>query len=97
MPGVTSPGQELLDSALGELGKAAKALGIDPGLHRYLRSAEPTLIVALRVTMDDGRLEVFTGYRVQHSTARGPGKGGIPLPSRGQPRGGHRARDAHDL
>src|SRR5205085_11244420 len=35
------------------------------------------LIVHIPVTMDDGRLEVFTGYRVQHSLARGPGKGGI--------------------
>src|SRR5437868_12899545 len=35
------------------------------------------LIVAVPVTMEDGALEVFTGYRVQHSTGRGPGKGGI--------------------
>ena len=73
----TSAGTELLSSALAQLDRAARAIALDPGMHRYLRQAERTLIVALPVTMDDGRLEVFTGYRVQHSTARGPGKGGI--------------------
>ena len=77
MPGVASPGHELLASALAALANAARTLGLDPGLHRYLAGAERTLIVTLPVTMDDGRLEVFTGYRIQHSTARGPGKGGI--------------------
>jgi glutamate dehydrogenase (NAD(P)+) len=77
MPGVASPGHELLASALAALASAARTLGLDPGLHRYLAGAERTLIVTLPVMMDDGRLEVFTGYRIQHSTARGPGKGGI--------------------
>ncbi|HEX4743339.1 MAG TPA: Glu/Leu/Phe/Val dehydrogenase [Candidatus Limnocylindria bacterium] len=71
------PGQELLASAVAQLDAAAKALGLDPGIHRYLASFERSLIVALPVHRDDGSLEVFTGYRVQHSTARGPGKGGI--------------------
>jgi len=41
--------------------------------------AQPTkeITVHIPVMLDDGRLEVFTGYRVQHSLARGPGKGGI--------------------
>src|SRR3989475_6952215 len=77
MPSATNPGHELLESALAQLGRAAKALNLDPGMHRFLQQPERTLIVALPVTMDDGRLEVFTGYRVQHSTGRGPGKGGI--------------------
>jgi len=38
---------------------------------------EPEITVHIPVQLDDGRLEVFTGYRVQHSIARGPGKGGI--------------------
>jgi glutamate dehydrogenase (NAD(P)+) len=46
-------------------------------MHRFLRSNERALIVSVPVMMDDGTLEVFTGYRVQHSTGRGPGKGGI--------------------
>ncbi|OLC04211.1 MAG: hypothetical protein AUI15_01310 [Actinobacteria bacterium 13_2_20CM_2_66_6] len=77
MPTAETPGHELLRSALSQLDRAAKALNLDPGMHRFLQQPERTLIVALPVTMDDGRLEVFTGYRVQHSTGRGPGKGGI--------------------
>src|SRR5713101_27679 len=77
MPAPANPGHELLQSALAQLDRAAKAINLDPGMHRFLEQSERTLIVALPVTMDDGRLEVFTGYRVQHSTGRGPGKGGI--------------------
>ncbi|HEY8860933.1 MAG TPA: Glu/Leu/Phe/Val dehydrogenase [Candidatus Limnocylindria bacterium] len=77
MPGLASPGGELLAGALHQLDSAAKALGLDPGMHRLLRSNERALIVSVPVMMDDGRLEVFAGYRVQHSTGRGPGKGGI--------------------
>src|SRR5437762_13039925 len=77
MPTATHPGEELRDSALLQLNAAAKALHLDPGMHKYLRTPERTLIVAVPVTMEDGSLEVFTGYRVQHSTGRGPGKGGI--------------------
>jgi glutamate dehydrogenase (NAD(P)+) len=77
MPDVTNPGGELLAGALGQLDAAAKALGLDPGMHRFLRTNERALIVSVPVVMDDGSLEVFTGYRVQHSTGRGPGKGGI--------------------
>ncbi|HUQ17319.1 MAG TPA: Glu/Leu/Phe/Val dehydrogenase [Candidatus Saccharimonadales bacterium] len=74
---VVDPGHELLASALRRLDAAAKAIGLDPGLHRFLAAAERTLIVSVPVQMDDGSLEVYTGYRVQHSTGRGPGKGGI--------------------
>lgn len=77
MPGPTSPGAELLAGAIGQLDSAAKALGLDPGMHRLLRTNERALIVSVPVVMDDGRLDVFSGYRVQHSTGRGPGKGGI--------------------
>ena len=77
MPGTTDPGAELLAGALQQLHSAAKALGLDPGMHRLLGTNERALIVSVPVLMDDGSLEVFTGYRVQHSTGRGPGKGGI--------------------
>jgi glutamate dehydrogenase (NAD(P)+) len=56
---------------------AAQKLGLDPGLYRILRTPDRELTVAIPVYMDDGTLQVFTGYRVQHSTARGPAKGGI--------------------
>jgi glutamate dehydrogenase (NAD(P)+) len=77
MPSAIHPGQELRDSALRQLDAAAKALNLDPGMHRFLRMPERTLIVSVPVMLDEGRLEVYTGYRVQHSTGRGPGKGGI--------------------
>ncbi|MCC6316904.1 MAG: Glu/Leu/Phe/Val dehydrogenase [Gemmatimonadaceae bacterium] len=57
--------------------RAAAALELDPGIDRILRQPEREVTVALPVEMDDGRIEVFTGYRVVHNTLRGPGKGGI--------------------
>jgi glutamate dehydrogenase (NAD(P)+) len=75
--GTENPGEELLGGALQQLDSAAKSLSLDPGMHKFLRSNERSLIVSVPVVMDDGKLEVFTGYRVQHSTGRGPGKGGI--------------------
>jgi glutamate dehydrogenase (NAD(P)+) len=56
---------------------AAKKLNLDEGLWKILRSPNRELTVYIPVSMDDGRMEVFTGYRVQHSIARGPAKGGI--------------------
>src|SRR5438270_2479821 len=56
---------------------AAQKLNLDDGLWKILRYPNREIIVHLPVQMDDGRLEVFTGYRVQHSIARGPGKGGV--------------------
>jgi glutamate dehydrogenase (NAD(P)+) len=56
---------------------AANILGLDPGLYRILRTPDRELTVSIPVYMDDGSLQVFTGYRVQHSMARGPAKGGI--------------------
>jgi glutamate dehydrogenase (NAD(P)+) len=56
---------------------AAAKLGLEDDLYRYLRFPNKEITIYIPVTMDDGRLEVFTGYRVQHSLVRGPGKGGI--------------------
>ncbi len=56
---------------------AARKLSLDPGLWKVLRYPTREIIVHIPVSMDDGSVEVFTGYRVQHSIARGPGKGGI--------------------
>src|SRR5271169_6087429 len=57
--------------------EAAARLGLDDGMQKVLRSPSREIIVHIPVSLDDGRLEVFTGYRVQHSIARGPAKGGI--------------------
>ena len=56
---------------------AAEKLNLDDGMRKVLRSPAREITVNIPVQLDDGRLEVFTGYRVQHSIARGPGKGGI--------------------
>ncbi len=56
---------------------AASRLGLDNGLCKVLRMPSKEITVHIPVQLDDGRLEVFTGYRVQHSVARGPGKGGV--------------------
>ena len=56
---------------------AARKLNLEEGLWKVLSSPSREVIVHFPVHMDDGRIEVFTGYRVQHSQARGPAKGGI--------------------
>jgi len=56
---------------------AARKLGLDEGLSEYLRTPNREIIVHIPVTMDDSTLRVFDGYRVQHSIARGPCKGGL--------------------
>jgi glutamate dehydrogenase (NAD(P)+) len=56
---------------------AAQKLNLDEGLWKVLRYPNRELIVHIPVQMDNGRLEIFTGFRVQHSIARGPSKGGI--------------------
>jgi glutamate dehydrogenase (NAD(P)+) len=62
-------------SALFEEG--ARRLNLRPGVVRFLREPNREIIVHIPVMMDAGEVEMFTGYRVQHSIARGPGKGGI--------------------
>jgi len=56
---------------------AARKLNLDEGLWKVLSSPSREVIVHFPVGMDDGHIEMFTGYRVQHSQARGPAKGGI--------------------
>jgi glutamate dehydrogenase (NAD(P)+) len=56
---------------------AASKLNLDPGIWKILSVPQREIIVHIPVQMDDGSIEVFTGYRVQHSTSRGPAKGGI--------------------
>jgi glutamate dehydrogenase (NAD(P)+) len=62
---------------LERLDDAAALTKVDPDVHRLLRTPRRVLEVAVPVRMDDGRVEVFTGWRVHHDTTRGPGKGGI--------------------
>jgi glutamate dehydrogenase (NAD(P)+) len=56
---------------------AAEYLKLEPWLHGVLKAPKRQLIVSVPTKMDDGSIHVFEGYRVQHSMARGPAKGGI--------------------
>ncbi len=57
--------------------QAAEKLKLDEGLWRVLQQPNREIIVHIPVALDSGKIEVFTGYRVQHSIARGPAKGGV--------------------
>ncbi len=60
-----------------QLDDVAEHLGLEDGMRRILRTPNRELTITFPVIMDDGRMEVFTGHRVQHNVARGPAKGGI--------------------
>jgi glutamate dehydrogenase (NAD(P)+) len=63
--------------AVAQFDRAAELMRLDPNLRERLKLPQRSLIVSLPVRMDDGRVEVFTGYRVIHDSSRGPSKGGI--------------------
>ncbi len=65
------------ENALAQLDHVASLIELDPKIHRVIRSPKRCVIVSIPVRMDDGDVRVFEGYRVQHSQARGPSKGGI--------------------
>ncbi len=67
-------------SAAHRFDEAANQLGLDDGMRKVLRTPAMELTVNIPVALDDGRIEVFTGYRVQHSIARGPSKGAFVSP-----------------
>ncbi|MBI4414185.1 MAG: Glu/Leu/Phe/Val dehydrogenase, partial [candidate division NC10 bacterium] len=67
----------LYRSALTLLDETAAALRLDPGIHQRLRYPKRALVVSIPTRMDDGRTEVFLGYRVQHNITLGPAKGGV--------------------
>ena len=76
-----TPGSEfespLHRTTLAQLDTIAEYLNVDPGIHERLRYPRRALTVSIPVRMDDGRTEVFIGYRVHHDTALGPSKGGL--------------------
>jgi glutamate dehydrogenase (NAD(P)+) len=63
--------------AQAQLHRVADAFGIEAGLVQMLERCKKSVVVSIPTAMDDGRIEVFEGYRVQHNIARGPSKGGI--------------------
>src|SRR5262245_40080428 len=66
-----------LENSLKQFDEAAAALKLDPGIINIIKNFRRATIVNLPIQMDDGSFRMFTGYRVQHSIVRGPGKGGI--------------------
>lgn len=75
--GNLKPFGPLYENAQKQFLKAADIMDLDPNLGNFLLWPQRTLEVHFPVVMDDGRVEIFKGYRVQHNTARGPAKGGI--------------------
>src|SRR5918912_479669 len=69
--------QNAFETAQRQFSIAADYLGLETGLRKVLATCKRELTVNFPVQMDDGNVEVFTGYRVQHNLARGPAKGGI--------------------
>ena len=65
------------ESAEARFEVAARRLGLEEGLYKYLKHPSKEITIYIPAGMDNGHLEVFIGYRVLHSTVRGPGKGGI--------------------
>ena len=73
----TKLAENAYDVALENFDAAAGALGLDNDTREMIKYPERVLTVNVPVRMDDGRIKRFEGFRVQHSTARGPAKGGI--------------------
>ena len=65
------------EAMMSRFDRAAELLDLEPGLYKVLRHPEKQIIVSVPVMMDNGEVEVYTGYRVLYNTSRGPAKGGI--------------------
>lgn len=72
-----APERDLFDVAVEQFSIAADVLGLDSDMRKILSHCQREVIVNFPVEMDDGSVEVFTGYRVQHNSGPGPTKGGI--------------------
>ncbi|MDP6403452.1 MAG: Glu/Leu/Phe/Val dehydrogenase [SAR202 cluster bacterium] len=75
--GTTQIDDSVYDMAVRQLDGAAERLGIEDGIHQILTKPKRELTVHFPVRMDNGDVQVFTGHRIQHNMARGPGKGSI--------------------
>jgi glutamate dehydrogenase (NAD(P)+) len=70
-------GGSIFNAMLQEFDGAARLLGLDPGIWKILTHPKRQIIVSCPIQMDNGEIEVFTGYRVQYNITLGPAKGGI--------------------
>jgi len=69
--------EDPFESMMARFKVAAEILELDPGVYEYLRTPIRQIIVSVPIQMDDGKIEVFEGYRVIHNEVRGPSKGGL--------------------
>lgn len=69
--------ESMFDSVLARLDAAAKTMGLSEDVAQVLRNPQKLVKVSLPVTMDNGKIQIFEGYRCVHSTHLGPSKGGI--------------------
>ena len=67
----------MLDNVLEQFNKTADSMNLNPNIRRILSITNNEIIIHFPVKMDDGSVEIFTGYRVQHNNALGPYKGGL--------------------
>ena len=70
-------GGSIFNAMLEEFDGAARLLGLDPGIWKILTNPKRQIVVSCPIQMDNGEIEVFTGYRVQYNITLGPAKGGI--------------------
>lgn len=71
------PSFDPFDAVSERIADGAALVGVEEGVRRLIGAPERILEVSVPIRRDDGTIEVFTGWRVQHDTSRGPGKGGI--------------------
>ncbi|MBI3536203.1 MAG: Glu/Leu/Phe/Val dehydrogenase [Chloroflexi bacterium] len=74
---MTTNGKKLYDDVLNQFQRAAQIMNCDEGMRAVLAATKRDLTVHFPVKLDNGNVEMFTGYRVHHNIARGPAKGGI--------------------
>ncbi|HXW76509.1 MAG TPA: Glu/Leu/Phe/Val dehydrogenase [Candidatus Eremiobacteraceae bacterium] len=77
MAASAQPDSSVFGEAIQYFDAAAQRLNISPSLYRILTHPSRQVIISIPFGRDNGEIEVYTGYRVQYSTARGPAKGGI--------------------
>jgi glutamate dehydrogenase (NAD(P)+) len=65
------------ESMMRRFDRAAEILGLEPGIYKYLKTPARQIIISIPIQMDDGRIEMFEGFRVIHNEVLGPSKGGI--------------------
>jgi glutamate dehydrogenase (NAD(P)+) len=77
MPVAAAQEVSVFESAEARFEIAAKKLNLEQGVYRYMKYPEREITVYIPVALDNGQVEIMVGYRVLHSSVRGPGKGGI--------------------